>query len=107
MTDNPASKALNTAMLMAAHHIHEEISFLEPRHDTWARDLDCGVVRVRIRVEVEPTGLTLDQALAAAIAADENETPEVRAAARLVAAGGPDAEEAVGLLAQSGPWPFH
>ncbi|GAB2325623.1 hypothetical protein [Streptomyces variabilis] len=94
------------AMNMAADVILDQIGGHEARPERWARTLECGTVRVRIRVEVEPTGLTVEQAAAAVVAGDDNEAPEVRAAARLLLAGGPGVEAAREVLARSGPWPL-
>jgi hypothetical protein len=59
---------------------------------------DCGTVRVRVAVEVEATGRTLEQACAAILAEDGNESPEVREAARVLVAGGPRLEAARAIL---------
>ncbi|MEV0209438.1 hypothetical protein AB0H97_29995 [Streptomyces sp. NPDC050788] len=59
---------------------------------------DCGTVRVRVAVEVEATGRTLEQACAQVLADDDNESPEVRAAARVLVAGGPQLEAARAIL---------
>ncbi|MDX3400073.1 hypothetical protein [Streptomyces sp. ME01-18h] len=93
------------AMNMAADIILDEVGGHEARPERWARTLECGTVRVRIRVEVEATGVTVEEAAAEAIAADPGEAPEVRAAARIVAAGGPGREAALRVLRATGPWP--
>lgn len=97
--------AVVNAMSMATDALLDEIGGHEPFAEQWTRTLGCGTVRVRIRVEVEPTGLSVEEAGAACIAGDENETPEAREAARVVLAGGPGIEAAREVLARSGPWP--
>ncbi|GHC26940.1 MULTISPECIES: hypothetical protein [Streptomyces rochei group] len=104
-TETSVRDVVDATMEMSAGHLLERLDCAAPTNGQWARTVDCGTVRVRIRVEVEPTGLTADQAAAAVIAGDENEAPEVRAAARLLLAGGPGVEAAVAVLAGSGPWP--
>ncbi|XKK63917.1 hypothetical protein HFP71_16860 [Streptomyces sp. ARC32] len=104
-TGRTVRETVDVAMTMSANHLLEELDCAAPAAEQWESTLDCGTVRVRIRVEVEPTGLTADQAVAAVIAGDENEAPDVRAAARLLMAGGAGTEAAAAVLARSGPWP--
>lgn len=104
-TESAAGAVINAGMGMAADYLLDQLCCAEPSAARWSRTLDCGTMRVRIRVEVEPTGLTAEQAAAEAIASDPAETPEVRAAARAVLAGGPGLGEAVALLSRTGPWP--
>ncbi|MEU9641505.1 hypothetical protein [Streptomyces sp. NPDC048188] len=104
-TESTVRDVVDATMDMSAGHLLEQLDCAAPTSGQWERALDCGTVRVRIRVEVEPTGLTADQAVAAVIAEDENEAPEVRAAARLLMAGGPGVEAARAVLVGSGPWP--
>ncbi|HEX5567978.1 MAG TPA: hypothetical protein VFY14_13810 [Streptomyces sp.] len=104
-TESSTAAAVDSGMAMAADYLLDQLDCAEPTAQRWARTLHCGTVRVRIRVEVEPTGLTAEQAVAAVIAGDENEAPEVRAAACLLVAGGEGAVAARDVLARSGPWP--
>ncbi|GGV77474.1 hypothetical protein GCM10010294_45050 [Streptomyces griseoloalbus] len=104
-TESTAHAVVDASMDMGADYLLDQLHCAEPTALDWERTLDCGTMRVRIRVEVEPTGLTADQAAAEVIASDRNEAPEVRAAARVVMAGGPGVEAAVAVLARSGPWP--
>ncbi|MEU3413757.1 hypothetical protein ABZ760_21220 [Streptomyces sp. NPDC006658] len=104
-TENSTHTVINAGMDMAADHLLDQLDCAEPSTAHGERTLHCGTVRVRIRVDVEPTGLTAEQAVAAVIAGDENEAPEVRAAARAMLAGGPCIEAARKVLARSGPWP--
>lgn len=64
----------------------------------WAETRDVGTVRLRVAVEVEATGRTLEQACAAILADDGNELPAVRKAAQAVVAGGPQLEAARAIL---------
>lgn len=84
-----AQDVVDAAMTMAAEHLLEKLIEQPPRRADWSAELDCGTVRVRMRVEVVPTGLTAEQWVAAVIASDPAEPSAVRAAARLVAAGAP------------------
>ncbi|MDX2703960.1 hypothetical protein PV350_13970 [Streptomyces sp. PA03-6a] len=95
---------VGAAMEMAADCLLDQLAGMAPHAEQWGRTLDCGTMRVRIRVEVEPTGLTAEQAAAAVVASDLAEQPESRAAARVVLAGGPSVGEALNVLARSGPW---
>ncbi|MGJ5897980.1 hypothetical protein ACSCBZ_39440 [Streptomyces niveiscabiei] len=91
---------------MLTYMLLEGISGEQPFTEAYDDELDCGTMRVRIRIEVEPTGLTPEQAGAAVVADDPAEPPHVRAAARRVMAGGPGLEDARALLSSTGPWPF-
>ncbi|MFF9215499.1 hypothetical protein [Streptomyces viridosporus] len=105
-TESTVHDVVAAGMNMGAEHLLEQLDCAAPTTEQWERTLDCGTVRVRIRVEVEPTGLTAEQAVAAVIAEDENEAPEVRAAARLLMASGEGSEVARQVLADTGPWPL-
>ncbi|MFE8011484.1 hypothetical protein ACFU3O_01950 [Streptomyces antibioticus] len=105
-SERTAATVVDTAVAMGADYLLDRLHCAEPTALDWERTLDCGTMRVRIRVEVEPTGLTGEQVAAETVAGDENELLEVRAAARLVLAGGPGREAALEVLARSGPWPF-
>lgn len=105
-TNNPITDGMvGGSVEMLRFAILEGLGGQEPRAGTYDDVLDCGTMRVRLRIEVEPTGITREQAAAAAVAEDAAEPPEVRAAARLVAAGGEGLEEALAVLSRTGPWP--
>lgn len=91
---------------MLAFAVLETLCGEQPFTEVYDDELDCGTMRVRIRIEVEPTGLTPEQAGAAVVAGDSAEPEHVRAAARQVMAGGPGLEDARALLSGTGPWPF-
>ncbi|MFJ4339397.1 hypothetical protein [Streptomyces sp. NPDC088915] len=89
---------VDDSMDMAVDYLRDRLDCTEPTTEQWARVLDCGTVRVRIRVDIEPTGRTAEQYLADVIASDPAEAPELRAAAAVVAAGGPGLETALTVL---------
>lgn len=104
-TESAVGAVVDAGMGMGADYLLDQLGCVEPSAEQWVRTLECGTMRVRIRVDVEPTGLSAEQAAAEVIASDPNEAPEVRAAARVVVAGGPGLGEALALLSRTGPWP--
>ncbi|MGW3186333.1 hypothetical protein ACWDBT_00555 [Streptomyces ardesiacus] len=94
--------AVSTAVDMAAETLFDLLDNRTPDPQEWVRALDMGTVRVRIRVDVEPTGKTPEQALAEVVASDPAESLEARAAARTVLAGGPGLDAAMSVLS----WPL-
>jgi hypothetical protein len=104
-TENSTRAAIDAGVDIAADYLLDQLDCAEPSAERLERTLDCGTVCIRIRVEVEPTGLTAEQVVAAVIAGDENEAPEVRAAARAMLADGAGTDVAREVLARSGPWP--
>ncbi|MCT9107940.1 hypothetical protein N4G69_20260 [Streptomyces mirabilis] len=84
-----AEAVLDMAAVSLGEFVWRQAEADVPTEGSRALAVDCGPVLLRVSVVFEPTGRTREQAEADCLAGDPAEVPAVRAAARVVTAGGP------------------